>query len=216
MTRAAARGEVFSIEAAQPNLDLKTLDGLGDKTVILGVISMGDVASETPETVAAGIRAPLVSPPHRSCARRRSPPWMHEMRNGSARCLAPIEKPLRPVCAPSSAPCSRHPRENSTAVRAALWRPSRGSISTSPPTVRDVEFLRANTDRMIKITIPGPVYGVAPRQERAYKDEEELVRNYAAAARDPKAVGRYDPARRALTAALPTGERQPTCPRFWG
>ena len=74
MTRAAARGEVFSIEAAQPNLDLKTLDGLGDKTVILGVISMGDVASETPETVAAGIRAPLVSPPHRSCARRRSPP----------------------------------------------------------------------------------------------------------------------------------------------
>ena len=91
-----------------------------------------------------------------------------------------------------------------------------GSISTSSPTVRDVEFLRANTDRMIKITIPGPVYGVAPRQERAYKDEEELVRNYAAAARDPKAVGRYDPARRALTAALPTGERQPTCPRFWG
>jgi len=112
LTRAAARGEVFSIEAAQPNLDLKTLDGLGDKTVILGVISMGDVASETPETVAAGIRAPLVSPPHRSCARRRSPPWMHEMRNGSARCLAPIEKPLQPVCSP----CPRHPRENSTAA----------------------------------------------------------------------------------------------------
>jgi hypothetical protein len=134
------------------------------------------------------------------------------MRNGSARCLTPIEKPLRPVCAPSSS----HPRENSTAVRAAFWQPSRGSISTSPPTVRDVEFLRADTDRMIKITIPGPVYDVAPGQERAYKDEEELVRNYAAAARDPKAVGRYDPARRALTAALPTGERQPTCPRFWG
>ena len=84
------------------------------------------------------------------------------MRNGSARCLTPIEKPLRPVCAPSSS----HPRENSTAVRAAFWQPSRGSISTSPPTVRDVEFLRANIDRMIKITIPGPVYDVAPGQER--------------------------------------------------
>jgi len=43
LTRAAAaRRAVFSIEAAQPNLDLATLDGLGDKTVIFGVISMGD------------------------------------------------------------------------------------------------------------------------------------------------------------------------------
>src|SRR5207245_9777614 len=34
--------EQISIEAAQPNLDLATLDSLGDKTVIFGVISMGD------------------------------------------------------------------------------------------------------------------------------------------------------------------------------
>ncbi len=51
--------EQISIEAAQPNLDLGTLDGLGDKTVIFGVISMGDPHPETPETVAARIRAAL-------------------------------------------------------------------------------------------------------------------------------------------------------------
>jgi len=49
----------ISIEAAQPNLDLATLDGLGGKTVIFGVISMGDLQPETPETVAARIRRAL-------------------------------------------------------------------------------------------------------------------------------------------------------------
>ena len=44
----ASKVEQVSIEAAQPNLDLKTLDGLGDKTVIFGVISMGDPEPETP------------------------------------------------------------------------------------------------------------------------------------------------------------------------
>ena len=58
--------EQISIEAAQPNLDLKTLDGLGDKTVIYGVISMGDPEPEIPETVAARIRATLKHlPPER-------------------------------------------------------------------------------------------------------------------------------------------------------
>ena len=51
--------EQISIEAAQPNLDLATLDGLGDKTIIFGVISMGDPQPETPEMVAARIRRAL-------------------------------------------------------------------------------------------------------------------------------------------------------------
>ncbi len=56
----------ISIEAAQPDLDLATLDGLGDKTVIFGVISMGDPQPETPETVAARIRRALEHiPPER-------------------------------------------------------------------------------------------------------------------------------------------------------
>ena len=41
----ASKVEQVSIEAAQPNLDLKTLDGLVGKTVIFGVISMGDPAA---------------------------------------------------------------------------------------------------------------------------------------------------------------------------
>src|SRR6516225_7988551 len=56
----------ISIEAAQPNLDLATLDGLGDKTVIFGVISMGDPQPETAEIVAARIRRALEHiPPER-------------------------------------------------------------------------------------------------------------------------------------------------------
>jgi 5-methyltetrahydropteroyltriglutamate--homocysteine methyltransferase len=62
----ASKVEQVSIEAAQPNLDLTTLDGLGSKTVIFGVISMGDPAPETPETVAGRIRAALAHlPPER-------------------------------------------------------------------------------------------------------------------------------------------------------
>jgi 5-methyltetrahydropteroyltriglutamate--homocysteine methyltransferase len=62
----ASKVEQISIEAAQPNLDLKTLHGLGDKTVIFGVISIGDPEFETPETVAARIRAALEHlPPER-------------------------------------------------------------------------------------------------------------------------------------------------------
>jgi len=59
----SSKVEQISIEAAQPNLDLATLDRLGDKTVIFGVISMGDPEPETPETVAARIRAALAHLP---------------------------------------------------------------------------------------------------------------------------------------------------------
>jgi 5-methyltetrahydropteroyltriglutamate--homocysteine methyltransferase len=55
----ASKVEQISIEAVQPNLDLTTLEGLGGKTVIFGVISMGDPEPETPETVATRIRAAL-------------------------------------------------------------------------------------------------------------------------------------------------------------
>jgi 5-methyltetrahydropteroyltriglutamate--homocysteine methyltransferase len=62
----ASKVEEISIEAAQPNLDLATLDGLGDKTVIFGVISMADPEPETPQTIAARIRAALAHlPPER-------------------------------------------------------------------------------------------------------------------------------------------------------
>jgi len=48
-----------SIEAAQPNLDLKILERLPSKTIILGVIDLSDVSVESPEIVAARIRKAL-------------------------------------------------------------------------------------------------------------------------------------------------------------
>jgi 5-methyltetrahydropteroyltriglutamate--homocysteine methyltransferase len=59
----ASRVDQISIEAAQPNLDLSNLDRLGDKTVIFGVINMGDSQPEPPEIVAARIRAALAHVP---------------------------------------------------------------------------------------------------------------------------------------------------------
>jgi 5-methyltetrahydropteroyltriglutamate--homocysteine methyltransferase len=48
-----------SIEAAQPKLDLKVLEKLPLKTIILGVIDLSDMSVETPEIVAARIRKAL-------------------------------------------------------------------------------------------------------------------------------------------------------------
>ena len=50
-----------------------------------------------------------------------------------------------------------------------------------PVEVRDVKFLRANTDGMIKITVPGPFTMSQQAQNDFYKDEQELVLDYAAA-----------------------------------
>jgi 5-methyltetrahydropteroyltriglutamate--homocysteine methyltransferase len=50
-----------------------------------------------------------------------------------------------------------------------------------PVEVRDVKFLRANTDRTIKITVPGPFTMSQQAQNDFYKDEEELALDYAAA-----------------------------------
>ena len=48
-----------SIEAAQPKLDLKVLEKLPSKTIILGVIDLSDMTVETPEVVAERIRKAL-------------------------------------------------------------------------------------------------------------------------------------------------------------
>lgn len=59
----------ISIETAQSNLDLEVLRRLAGKDIILGVISLGDAAVETPETVAARIRRAFAGvPPERIIA----------------------------------------------------------------------------------------------------------------------------------------------------
>jgi 5-methyltetrahydropteroyltriglutamate--homocysteine methyltransferase len=50
-----------------------------------------------------------------------------------------------------------------------------------PVEVRDLKFLRANTERMIKMTVPGPFTMAQQAQDDFYKDEEALAMAYAAA-----------------------------------
>ena len=52
---------------------------------------------------------------------------------------------------------------------------------TRPVEKRDVEFLRASTDRTIKATLPGPFTMSQQAQDDYYKDEEELAMALAAA-----------------------------------
>jgi 5-methyltetrahydropteroyltriglutamate--homocysteine methyltransferase len=47
--------------------------------------------------------------------------------------------------------------------------------------VRDLKFLRANTDRMVKMTVPGPFTMAQQAQDDFYKDEVALAMDYAAA-----------------------------------
>jgi len=62
-----------------------------------------------------------------------------------------------------------------------------------PVEVRDVQFLRANTAKRIKITLPGPFTMAQQAQDDYYKDEEALALAYAAAVneeiRDLKKAG---------------------------
>jgi 5-methyltetrahydropteroyltriglutamate--homocysteine methyltransferase len=52
---------------------------------------------------------------------------------------------------------------------------------TRPIEVRDVQFLRANTAKQIKITLPGPFTMAQQAQDDYYRDEEALAMAYAAA-----------------------------------
>ena len=50
-----------------------------------------------------------------------------------------------------------------------------------PVELRDVQFLRANTDHMIKITLPGPFTMAQQAQDDFYQDAEACAMDYAAA-----------------------------------
>jgi 5-methyltetrahydropteroyltriglutamate--homocysteine methyltransferase len=56
---AGSAADQISIEAAQPKLDLGILKDFPDKTIVLGVIELGDETVETPQVVAERIRAAL-------------------------------------------------------------------------------------------------------------------------------------------------------------
>jgi 5-methyltetrahydropteroyltriglutamate--homocysteine methyltransferase len=66
-------------------------------------------------------------------------------------------------------------------------------VRREPVEVRDAEFLKANTDRITKITLPGPFTMGQQAQDDYYGDEEAMAMDYAAAvnleARDLKKAG---------------------------
>jgi 5-methyltetrahydropteroyltriglutamate--homocysteine methyltransferase len=82
---------------------------------------------------------------------------------------------------------------NRSGTRAMVPRIRGPIVRSRPIEVRDVQFLRANTDREIKITLPGPFTMAQQAQDDYYHDEEALVLAYAdavnAEARDLKAAG---------------------------
>jgi 5-methyltetrahydropteroyltriglutamate--homocysteine methyltransferase len=54
-----SKAQQISVEVAQPKLDLKILNELPSKTIIIGVIDLSDMTVETPQIVAGRIRAAL-------------------------------------------------------------------------------------------------------------------------------------------------------------
>ena len=104
---------------------------------------------------------------------------------------------------------SRQPRGPVTEVPRVVARIRR----TRPVEVRDMEFLRRNTERRAKITLPGPFTMAQQVKNEYYRDDEEMAMDFAAAvneeARDLQAAGAdVDPARRAVGAQRPARPRK--------
>jgi 5-methyltetrahydropteroyltriglutamate--homocysteine methyltransferase len=82
---------------------------------------------------------------------------------------------------------------NRTGARSVVPRIAGPIKRKRPVEVRDVEYLRKNTTKRIKITLPGPFTMTQQAQDDYYKDEEALAMAYAAAVneevRDLKAAG---------------------------
>jgi len=55
----ACVADQVSVEAAQPRLDLRILEQLPSKTIMVGLLDLGDETVESAETVAARLRAAL-------------------------------------------------------------------------------------------------------------------------------------------------------------
>ena len=70
---------------------------------------------------------------------------------------------------------------NRSGARAVVPRITRPIRRKHPVEVRDVQFLRANTTKPIKITLPGPFTMTQQAQDDYYQDEEALAMAYAAA-----------------------------------
>src|SRR2546421_2829084 len=70
---------------------------------------------------------------------------------------------------------------NRTGARSVVPRIAAPIKRKHPVEVRDVQFLRANTRRRIKITLPGPFTMAQQAQDDYYQDEEALAMAFAQA-----------------------------------
>ena len=70
---------------------------------------------------------------------------------------------------------------NRTGARSVVPRIAGPIKRRRPVEVRDVQFLRKNTSRRIKITLPGPFTMAQQAQDDYYRDEEALAMAFAAA-----------------------------------
>jgi 5-methyltetrahydropteroyltriglutamate--homocysteine methyltransferase len=70
---------------------------------------------------------------------------------------------------------------NRSGARAVVPRITAPIKRRGPVEVRDVQFLRANSAKQIKITLPGPFTMTQQAQDDYYQDEEALAMAYAAA-----------------------------------
>ena len=105
-----------------------------------------------------------------------------------------------------------HGARPAPATRRRCRASSPRSGARAPVEVRDMQFLRANTDRIAKITLPGPFTMSQQAKNEFYKDEDEMVMDYAVAvnaeARDLVAGRRRrHPARRAVAAQRSRGRQ---------
>jgi len=73
---------------------------------------------------------------------------------------------------------------NRSGARAVVPRITGPIKRRAPVEVRDVQFLRANTAKPIKITVPGPFTMAQQTQDDYYKDDEALALAFAAAVND--------------------------------
>ena len=84
-----------------------------------------------------------------------------------------------------------------------------------PVQVRDVQFLRANTDRKIKITVPGPFTMSQQAQNEYYGSVEEMALDYAAAV-NAEILDLFDAGADVVQIDEPWMEAQPDAARRYG
>ena len=102
----------------------------------------------------------------------------------TARCAARATPTASPPRSTASTSTIRHRARPLRPSQPGAARSSARSRRRHPVEVRDVEFLRANTDRTIKMTVPGPFTMSQQAQNDFYKDEEEMALDYAEAVND--------------------------------